>query len=661
MPQILKKCGMEYFVSNKMSTWNDTNRFPHNHFIWKGIDGTGIAACVPPTHFITWNTPEQVIANWDAFQEKSVSPETLNMFGFGDGGSGVTEPMLEYMTRLSRVPGLPEIRHCRADEFLDNCFADPAGLETWDGELYLEMHRGTFTTMGKLKKGNRSLEIALRDAEMLAAFAALEGAAYPAAELETAWKKLLVNQFHDILPGTHIAPVTTDALNDYDELAAVTTEIISTAAENLFAPAEASSLAVVNTLGEVRRGTQFLPEIMEVISSKEVTCQPGDRDGVPGLWVELPELSGGGRLTLETTATAANAIADEVWYCLEADRLDMPLYTIRFNPDGSIVSLFDKTARRELTQSGGTLNRLHVYHDYPGLYDAWDILPNYADKEDDYQVATPLRLVESGPLFIVLETELKLNRSVWKQRIRLFRHERRIEFDHEVDWHERNRLAKAEFDFNLLSRKLTCDLSAGFVERPTHNNTTWEQARFEVCHHQWADLGEADFGVALLNNGKYGISCRENRVGLSLLRGTVRPDPFADEGVHRFSYALLPHEGSHAAAGVTHAARQFNTPLRIFSAKAAPASPLFKIDSSNLHVQAIKAPENGDPGLIVRLCECHGNRGTAEFALQRPITAAHKTDMLEDPCDDPQPEFRNGNLVFSYKPFEIITFKLTVN
>ena len=215
LPQILKKSGVDYFVSNKMSTWNDTNRFPHNNFIWKGIDGSSVYACVPPTHFITWNMPSQIQENWEAYQDKETGGQTLNMYGYGDGGSGCTEEMLEMIRRFDKVSVMPKIEVTGGDAFLHKNLKDNTNLATWDGELYLEMHRGTFTTKSNLKKANRTLEFKLRETELRAALASLTGTSYPSEELTECYKKFLLNQFHDILPGSHIHPVYEDAMNDY--------------------------------------------------------------------------------------------------------------------------------------------------------------------------------------------------------------------------------------------------------------------------------------------------------------------------------------------------------------------------------------------------------------------------------------------------------------
>lgn len=658
LPQILKKCGVDYFVSNKMSTWNDTNRFPHNNFLWRGIDGTEIPACVPPTHFITWNTPDQVIENWEAFQEKEVCEETLNMFGYGDGGSGVTEGMLEYMKRLPNVPGLPDVRHTRGDEFLRDNLDNNDALEVWDGELYLEMHRGTFTTKGVLKKMNRRLEILLRDAEMLAAFAtALNGADYPRDLIDESWKLVLINQFHDILPGTHIAPVTDDAVNDYNKVMANLETVISKAAEALgLTGNENDSLTLFNSLGWERDGVEFLAGDFYGKQPEGKAVQEDSRLGEKGLRVELEAPIAASTATAVDMVPAATDSED--WYTLDGDTLETPFYRVKLNEDGSFDSLFDKRAGRELVAPGKRVNKLAIYRDNPGMYDAWDILPNYKNRPEAYEVTQALKFEANGPVFLSFSVAYKIGNSTWNQTIRFFRNQPEIEFEHEVDWRERNRLAKAEFELDILSRTGKCDTSAGVITRETHRNTTWQQARFETCCHKWADLSEGGYGVAVLNESKYGVNFDKNLVGLSLLRGTIRPDRYADEGHHRFAYALLPHEGTPEEAGIISKGWAFNTPLHVFKGKGSLES-LIHVSDENIHIQAVKLAED-ENGLIVRVTETQGRRGIAVLGLSSDITSASKTNMLEDVLDEDNYQVKDGVLAFDYKPFEIHTFRLNL-
>ena len=599
LPQILKKSGVDYFVSNKMSTWNDTNRFPHNNFIWRGIDGTEVLACVPPTHFITWNMPSQIQENWEAYIDKDTGGQTMNMFGYGDGGSGCTEEMIELMHRFEKLSVMPKCQHMGGAEFLEKNLKDNKNLQVWDGELYLEMHRGTFTTKAEMKRANRRLEYKFRTAEMLCVLRGED----KTAEITELYKKLLINQFHDILPGSHIHPVYEDAMADYTEIESRLDEIIGTGKRYF------------NTLNYKRDELTFVP-------NKKGTST---RYGKKGNWI-IPNIE-----PLSSGSIRASRSVDN-WITV-GETVETPYYSVKFNDDGSIASLFDKELGRQWVK--GDFNKLKIYTDCPGNYDAWDILPNYKDKQIDIAVEVPLELSENDGECAAFKTVLKTEKSRWTMLIRLFRRSRGIEVENIVDWNEKHKLAKAEFACNVLSRKALCDTSAGFIERDTHKNTTWQQARFEACHHKWADLAETDGGVAIINDGKYGIGFDNNVMSLSLLRATIRPDVTSDMGVHNFCYMIMPHSGDAVSAGINKIALQYNVPL-------VKADVTYNGSSFEpLYLQAMKRAEDGSM-TVIRLSEQDGRRGTIRLDKRVKIL-----NMLE--------EVQSETNVIEYNPFEIIT------
>lgn len=599
LPQILKKSGVEYFVSNKMSTWNDTNRFPHNNFIWRGIDGSDVLACVPPTHFITWNMPSQIQENWEAYIDKDSGGQTMNMFGYGDGGSGCTEEMIELMHRFEKLSVMPKCEHVGGAEFLERNLKNNDSLETWDGELYLEMHRGTFTTKSHMKRANRQLEYKLRTAEMLSVLRGEDNTA----ELTDIYKKLLINQFHDILPGSHIHPVYEDAMADYENINNRLDKIIGTGSKYF------------NTLNFTRDALTFVP-------NKKGTAT---RYGVKGNWLipNIPALS---------SASLRAASYKKEWLTV-GDTVETPFYSVQFNEDGSIASLFDKELEREWIN--GDFNKLKIYTDNPGNYDAWDILPNYKDKQIEIKVTEPLTLCEQDGESATFKTVLSTEKSTWTMLIRLFRRSRGIEVENIVDWNEKHKLAKAEFGCNVLTRKALCDTSAGFIERDTHKNTTWQQARFETCHHKWADLAETDGGVAIINDGKYGIGFDNNVMSLSLLRATIRPDVTSDMGMHNFCYMIMPHSDDAVKAGINNIAFQYNVPLVKADAKYNGSA------FEPLYLQAMKKAEDSDM-TIIRLSEQDGKRG--RIKLDKKVKLLNMLEEIEGEAD-----------VIEYKPFEIIT------
>ncbi len=606
LPQILKKSGVDYFISNKMSTWNDTNRFPHNNFIWRGIDGSEVYASVPPTHFITWNEPSQVVENWEAFQDKNTNTETLSMFGYGDGGSGVTEEMLELMHRFNKLSVMPETRHITVREFLHDNFNTEHKFDVWDGELYLEMHRGTFTTKADIKKFNRHLENKFRLAEMLCVLREKKGKTYPREQIKKLYKKFLVNQFHDILPGSHITPVHRDCIKDYREIDGALNEIIGEG-EHLFNPLN------------VGRNT------VEFIENENGNFT---REGKQGAYckTDFAALSHG-RLTIPDNDTS--------WIKTAGKKAETPFYRIEFNPDGSFISLFDKELQREFTD--GDFNKLKFYDDRPGMYDAWDILPDYKDKELPLATSVELHFVKADGEAAEFAVTHKTDNSIWERKIRLFRSSKKIEVENIVDWNESHRLMKAAFNCNILTRELVCDTSAGFIKRDMHKNTTWQQARFECCHHKWFDISETDGGIAVINDCKYGVGVSEKEITLSLLRATERPDPLSDTGHHDFTYAILPH-GNFTYKDINSEALIFNTPLIKTEHLNVPSE--WQADGK-LVLQSVKKAEKSHM-TVLRFAECAGTRGEIHFPEKVKLL-----NMLEDTVEEAH--------TIQYKPFEIIT------
>lgn len=600
MPQILKKSGVDYFVSNKMSTWNDTNCFPHNNFIWKGIDGSSVYACVPPTHFITWNAPSQIQENWEAYIDKDQGGQTMNMFGYGDGGSGCTEEMIELMHRFDKLSVMPKCEHMGGAEFLEKNLKDNKNLQTWDGELYLEMHRGTFTTKSNLKQKNRQLEFKFRTAEMLSVLRGDDNRD----TLTALYKKFLVNQFHDILPGSHIHPVYEDAMADYAEIETALDEIIGTGSKYF------------NTLNFERNALTFVPN----------KTGSATRYGAKGNWL-VPSIPALSSKTLRATKY------NNDWFTYKNGTITTPFYTASLNSDGSFSSLFDNELCREWTE--GDFNKLKIYTDNPGNYDAWDILPNYKDKQIEIEVTEPLAITEQDGDCVTFKTVLSTEKSSWTMLVRFFRQSRGIEVENQVSWNEKHRLAKVEFASNILTRKALCDTSAGFIEREINKNTTWQQARFEVCHHKWCDMSETGGGISLINEGKYGVGFDENKMSLSLLRATIRPDVTSDMGNHDFCYMIMPHSGDAVSANINKIALQYNVPL--VKADVEWLLPTFE----PLYLQAVKKAEDSEM-TVVRLSEQNGSRG--EIKLDRTVKLLN---MLEEEIGETD--------TIRYSPFEIIT------
>lgn len=713
LPQILRKSGVRYFVSNKMSTWNDTNRFPHNHFIWKGVDGSEVFACVPPVHFITWMDPNQAAEHWEALQDKDRVEESLQMFGYGDGGSGAADEMLEYFHRQRKLPGIPVQRLTTAAEFLRRNFRDSGDLAVWEGDLYLEMHRGTFTNKGVLKKQNRRGEAALGALEALCVSASTAGMAYPGEEIRRLWKILLLNQFHDILPGSHTAPVTRDALEDYRGLFEGVRRLKEEALSYL-TEGEEGAWSVYNHGGGRRSGLAYWfgaseapgagltdssgSEVSPVAGAPGAGPVPGFPPEVPGqefvrpdgnrVWgaayegaepftaVPLERAAPGaetqdgvnadftragdfGNLTAAAAdSTDSDGSAEARRLKASAEGLESPWFSVGFDGRGRIIELYDKTHRRMLNEPGTVMNEWQIFEDRPGRYSAWDISERFEDRLMDCGNWCRPTVVEEGPLSAAVRWERSFGESRAVLIIRVFRRERRVEFDCFVDWRERETLLKTAFPLDLRAPFYSCDNSAGFTVYENHRNTSWQQARFEVPCGRWVNLSEGYFGAALVNDGKYGADVRGGCIRLSLLRGSIRPDFRSDLGEHRFRYALVTHDGKGEVETLLDQARELNEPLELLRGlKALPMEPVLRVEPSDRIVSlALKQAEDGSGDIIYRGVEYSGTAAEVIIHLGFDAREVFLTDLMERPGTSPD---RAGRRIrFRVGAFEIFTLRL---
>lgn len=668
LPQILKLGGIDYFVSNKMSTWNDTNRFPHNNFIWRGIDGSDVYACVPPVHFITWMEPDQAIESWDAFLDKDVCNESLHMYGYGDGGSGVTDEMLEYYERLKQLPGLPQLRLTSGKEYLHSSFGkNPERLSVWDGELYLEMHRGTFTTKGRLKRENRRGEFLAQETETLCALAALHGMDYPVEELRDAWKLLLLNQFHDILPGSHTNAVFHEAMETYAQMHTQFDLLRQRALDCLALPAASDDVCVFNPFSDARGGIAILEPLDEEPITADAICDdqgnqfPMQVQQVPGgqtrLIAAVPEIPPLGTRNFRLTATMSEgpSLQSSASDCVLENRF----FRLEFDDGNRLTSLFDKRRKRQVISPGTAANEWQLFEDKPGNYNAWDILANYEDHPVDIPGWDSREFVEHGPLTVALRLRRSFSCSQAEQIIRLHSDTPRIDFETWVDWQETERLLKVAFPVTVKSRFYTTDTSAGVLERENHRNTSWQEARFEVCGHKWADLSEGMFGVALMNDCKYGYDVRDNVIRLSLLRATIRPDRVSDKEEHLFTYSLFTHDGDWCRGGLVEAAYDLNWPLRAMCGRRSTLTEAragITISSPALKCFAVKLDERGSGDVIIRLAELYGSHGSADIKVDFPFQEAQLCDLLERPTESAQVQAGVANL--EYRPYQILTLRL---
>lgn len=649
LPQIMADCGVPGFMTTKIS-WNEYNRIPYDTFRWEGIDGTQVlthmvtAADLPgdsaspgsPQQF-TYNgtyRPDQILANWDAYQQKSINEEILYLFGYGDGGGGPSIDMQEAALRLSHLPGFPRVEQGSVQEFFgrvrERVWDDPL-LPRWVGELYLEYHRGTYTSQAWLKRANRMNELLYREAELWSSVAGAlvdpVAMAGRQAILNGGWTSLLFNQFHDILPGSSIHEVYEDARRDHAEITRIGNEVRNGAIQEIAsAVASDGGLLVFNPAPFPRE------DPVEVqIDASELADFEGDvqrvTDGHCLVATSAPPL--GYEVTRGGTRGAAGDLR------IERNLLENSFFRVELADDGTITSLMDKRVGREVIAAGERGNRLIAFEDRPRHWDAWELQLNYNEKPYPVDDVASWEIVEEGPLRGGVKIVRRYQRSVISQHIFLYRDVPRIDFRTTVDWHERQTLLKVAFPVNVHSARATYDIQWGNVERPTHWNTSWDWARFETCAHKWVDLSEGDYGVSLLNDCKYGHDIRGNVMRLSLLKSPVSPDPEADQGMHAFSYALLPHLGDWRTGQTVRHAYLFNMPasaqlVQPRSDGTAPESFSFaRCERPGCVLETVKPAENGD-GLIVRGYDAHNTRGGAEIAFGLEVDSAESVSMLEE-------------------------------
>jgi alpha-mannosidase len=602
LPQLLRLAGITRFLTQKLS-WNRFNRPDSHTFTWQGIDGSEVLGHFPPAD--TYNSDvsvrELLYANRE-FKDHESSGTSLLVYGYGDGGGGPTRSMLESLRRARDLQGLPRTRTATSDEFFEALEAEDADRPAVVGELYFEYHRGVFTSQAFTKRGNRVCEQLLHDAEFLAT----ARGDYPRDELDRLWKLLLLQQFHDILPGSSIGLVYDDARRDFAELESSLNALIG------------SGDTPVNTIGVARR---------------EVTNDPA---GTP-VFVEAAAYAAG--RIIET-----NDVVRVDGLTLENEHL-----LVRLSEDGSVESVVDKATGRETLAAPG--NRLELYEDLPVNFDAWDIDPFHLETRRDCPPAGSWSVVADGPLRGEVAFERRIGeRSTMRQVVRLDAGSRRVEFHTTVDWHEEHKLLKVCFPLDVHSPNATYEMPFAYAERPTHYSTSFDRARYEVPGHRWADLSEHGFGAALLTDSKYGYSCYGNELRISLLRSPKSPDPEADMGSHEFAYALFPHAGGWRDGGVVAEGMRFNAPLRW--ASGAPDASFASVDDPNLVLDTIKRGERSD-SLVLRLYEAHGGRGVARVRLAAPVGRAQLANALEEATGDL--ELEDGVLVLPYRPHEVLT------
>lgn len=662
LPQILKKAGVPYFSTIKIG-WSQFNRFPYNTFWWTGIDGTSVLAHFPPTgDYNAYPDPGLLRRQEAEYKEKDRSTESLLSYGWGDGGGGPDPRHLEYLSRAKDLEGLPRCTQKSVSEFFHAIDIEDADYPEWVGELYLELHRGTYTTQARNKRHNRKAEFLFRDAELLSTVAGPFGLAYPYDELHEKWRDILCNQFHDVIPGSSIRLVYEDTEQMYPEIFKVGAGAVDNAIKALAAEVdtsgEGSPVMVFNTLPWERRSVASVevdsPEAAVVgPHGAEVPCQVAD--GRLQFAASVPSMGYSVYRVLDRPCKADASLLK-----VSKTTLENRFFTIRLDRGGVITSLVHKETGREMLPEGQRANVLRLYEDKPNDWPAWDIDFFYEDKYQDLDRADSVEVVEQGPVRAAVEVARSFNGSTLRQRVVISADSPRIDFETEVDWHESHKVLKALFPVDVNASKARYEIQFGNVERTTHSNTSWDKAAFEVAAQKWMDVSEPGFGASLLNDCKYGHHTVGSEMRLSLLRSPKEPDPEADMGEHAFTYSLMLHGGDYAAAGTVREAYDLNVPLvaEVVEASAGglPAwKSFFSVDASNVVLETVKRAEKED-ATILRLYECHSRREQVTLTADVPFTRVFECGIMEDNLHEVASE--GNTFTFEIRPFEIKTFKL---
>ncbi|KAM8804642.1 alpha-mannosidase 2C1 [Eudromia elegans] len=653
LPQLMRGCGIRRFLTQKLC-WNLVNTFPHHTFFWEGIDGSRVLAHFPPGDSYGMNgRVEEMLKTVKNNKDKGRVNHSAVLFGFGDGGGGPTQKMLDRMKRMRDTDGLPRVQLSTPDRLFSALEQESSQLCTWVGELFLELHNGTYTSQAQIKKGNRECERILHDVEVLSALALARGGEfqYPAVELQRLWRLLLLNQFHDVLPGSCIQLVVEDALRYYQEIRK--------------AGAELQEEAVRSLCGELLQ-----PHSESTESTLLLNTLPWDRTEV----ISRTGPTGAEILALVTAPSMGYAVVREpllppqpVLVSKREDgsiTMENGVLAVCLDTTGRLTSLRLLHSDRESVPDGCPANQFALFDDVPLYWDAWDVMDYHLEtRKPVTTLLKPLEITQAGGLRGSATFSLRIGESSsLTQEIILDASCPYLRFLSQVEWKEAHKFLKVEFPVQVRSTNATYEIQFGHLQRPTHWNTSWDWARFEVWAHKWMDLSEHGFGVALLNDSKYGASAHGNVLSLSLLRAPKSPDATADIAHHQFTYAVMPHQGSFQEAGVIQCAYNLNFPLHAVPAGAAPclAWSAFTVSSPAVVLETVKQAEDRADAVVVRLYEAHGSTAVAWLQTSLPVREATLCDLLERPAARSRVPLEQQGLRLSFTPFQVLSLLLVL-
>lgn len=657
LPQILRGCGVRYFASAKLFwAYSAREPFPYNSFTWEGVDGSQVLVHLS-NDYCSDTGPAALQQRWTELVQRDGLSTRLVPFGFGDGGGGPTREHLELLRRQGDLEGAPRTRQAPPLAFFEDLEARGVP-DRYVGELYFASHRGTYTSQARTKRGNRRCEVALREAELWSACAsALAGAPYPTAALAEAWLPVLLNQFHDILPGSSIARVHEEAEAAHRAALAQAEALAGAALDTLCEPAQALTLA--NSLGAPRRVLCPLPAGFPAAQTADGQLAPQQRVGAELVAeVLLPPFS---LTTLRPAAAPAVDVADAARARAEGDGFVLENQRLRLRVDrrGALTSVWDQEAPgggRELLRGLG--NELRMYRDVPASYDAWDLDSPYLQAPVPLLEDAEISVLCDGPLLAGLRVRRQINQSLLTQEITLQRGSRRVDFRTQVQWQERHKLLKVAFDLDLRASEALHEIQFGHLARPNHASRPGDADRFEVPAQRFTALREEGRGAAVLNDGKYGVSVLDGTIALSLLRAPLAPDMRADLGLQEFTYALYSWNGGLLDSALVQEAAALNTPPLLRGGVAArDGAPLFQVDAASVILETVKLAEDGSGDVILRLYESGRSSARCRLRCRLPHARVQRSDMLEAPVGEPLP-LLDGAVVLTLAPFEICTLRL---
>lgn len=618
LPQILKKSGIEYFLTIKLA-WNEVNKFPYTTFNWVGIDGSSVLVHMPPEgDYTSGATPLCAKRVVDNFTEKNIYNNALLVYGNGDGGGGPTQTHIELIKRQQKLQWLPTVQFGRSIDYFKQLETVKNLMPSYHGELYLEKHQGTYTTQALSKYYNRKLECMLHDCEFLATYAYLTGYEYPHELLEKTWKEVLLYQFHDILPGSGVKRVYDESHRRYKELTHTLQTTISTILDYL-SETDSGIISCINT-------TPFTREEYVKGDSSWYQCQA------------------------EGYASESLKPVNDNFKVTISDRyIENEFLRVEFASEGHIISVFDKINTREICN--GYMNKLVLYSDPFRFYNAWDIDSNYLTKRKKTLKLVDYEINTDGPM-VLRRNYYRHGKTILTQDIILYAGKPYIEFNTGCDYHERFTMLRADFAPSVYSNTVACDIQFGNIQRSTRSTTSVEKAQFEICAHKWVDVSGDDYGVSLLNDCKYGHRVKDGIISLNLLRSPVYPDPTADRGRHAFRYVLYPHKGGLKDSATIPLGYHVNYPPIIVK-KHINIKPLITVDNNGIIVETIKKAEKEDT-VVVRIYECFGQPATATFAVGFSYTNLYEADLLENPLQ----KVHGNKLHFSQFEVKTLLFRI---